>query len=111
MNWFRKALGLCVHKWHPVRVERVPAGCVISHRCGLCGGKWVEKSLHRDPLAWTPVVKMSVWTWRDVYRLPLALALSPIVLRDYRLRRQHEAPDRWHWADVKLMQMGYGMRP
>lgn len=38
---------------------------------------------------------------------PVALALLPIVLRDYRLRRLGLRPDRWHWADKAMFQMGW----
>jgi hypothetical protein len=33
--------------------------------------------------------------------------LVPLVERNYRLREQGLRPDRLHWADAKLMELGY----
>lgn len=46
--------------------------------------------------------RLSAWLY-----LPAALLLWPIVARDYTLRRQGLRPDRWHWADRALFQMGW----
>jgi hypothetical protein len=37
----------------------------------------------------------------------LALAIAPLVRRDYRLREQGKRPDRRYWADVLLLRLGY----
>ena len=54
--------------------------------------------------------KVGRWTWRDIYRLPVAIVLWPLVLFDYRQRGLGRRPDRWYWADVLLMEMGYALR-
>ena len=38
---------------------------------------------------------------------PLALALLPIVLYDYRQRRLGHRADRWHWADRAMWWLGW----
>jgi hypothetical protein len=43
--------------------------------------------------------------------LPVALVLWPIVARDMRLRREGKRPDRWHWADVALLRLGWAYDP
>lgn len=35
------------------------------------------------------------------------LVLRPLILRDYRLRKERKRPDRWYWADKLAVRMGY----
>jgi hypothetical protein len=51
--------------------------------------------------------KFGKWNWRDVYRLPVALFLGLLVLRNYSLRQQGILSDEWYWADEKLLTWGY----
>lgn len=44
---------------------------------------------------------------RAVVTLPAALVLWPIVARDYALREHGARPDRWHWADRRLLKLGW----
>ena len=53
------------------------------------------------------ISKFGRWGWRDLYRLPVALFLSPFVLTNYSLRRQGILPDEWYWADKKIFAWGY----
>ena len=47
------------------------------------------------------------WTWRDAYRLPIAIVLWPFVLRNYWLRKHGRVWDDWYWADCSLASWGY----
>ena len=51
--------------------------------------------------------KFGKWNWRDIYRLPIALSLYPLVLRNYSLREKKLLPDEWYWADEKIYLWGY----
>jgi hypothetical protein len=42
-----------------------------------------------------------------VMRRPIAWVLAQIVARNYRARIAGKAPDRWHWADILLVKLGY----
>lgn len=53
------------------------------------------------------VEKYGPWTWRDVYRYPVALVLSVFVCRNYYLRARGRVPDRWCWADHRMWKLGY----
>ena len=35
------------------------------------------------------------------------LILYPLVYKNYKLRQQGKLPDKWYWADVKLIRWGY----
>lgn len=54
--------------------------------------------------------KFGDWIWRDIYRLPIALFLWPLVIRNYSLRARHILPDEWYWADERLFKWGYALR-
>ena len=40
-------------------------------------------------------------------KLIFHLILRPLILRDYRLREQGLRPDRWYWADLLAIRMGF----
>jgi hypothetical protein len=42
-----------------------------------------------------------------VATFPVALALWPIVSYDYAQRGRGNLPDRWHWADRRLLKLGW----
>lgn len=55
------------------------------------------------------LTKYRKWDWRDVYRLPVAtLILWDLCQEDLRLRAAGLRPDEWFWADVLLLEWGYG---
>lgn len=53
--------------------------------------------------------KFRKWNWRDLYRLPPALFLWILVLRNYSMRQRGLLPDEWYWADEKLLSWGYAV--
>lgn len=56
----------------------------------------------------TKILKWN-WNWRDIYRLPCAMVLCPLILRNYSLRKKGLLPDEWYWADKILLKWGYAM--
>jgi hypothetical protein len=40
-------------------------------------------------------------------RLIPTFILVVLVARDLRLRAKHKKPDRWHWADLELVNRGF----
>ena len=54
--------------------------------------------------------KHGAWSCRDIYGLPIALCLWPLVSRNYFLREIGELPDKWYWADVIMLHFGYWVR-
>ena len=53
--------------------------------------------------------KLGQWNWNDVYRFPVAMFLTPLILRNYYLRSRHILPDKWYWADNLLYFWGYSI--
>jgi len=51
--------------------------------------------------------KISNWTLKDIYRLPIAIILSFFVMRNYSLRKKGLLPDEWYWADSIILKWGY----
>lgn len=54
--------------------------------------------------------KFGRWSWRDIYRLPLALILMPLVKYNYWQRERGIKPDEWYWADALMLHLGYAAR-
>lgn len=45
--------------------------------------------------------------WRTWLTWPVALALWPLVVRNYRLRLNGVLPDEFYWADMWLLRLGW----
>ena len=58
----------------------------------------------------TTIQPFGRWKLRHILTLPVALMLWPIVAYDYRQRRLKKRPDKWHWADVTLLRMGWAAK-
>lgn len=44
---------------------------------------------------------------KAIATFPVAVVLWPIVSHDYAQRQRGNRPDRWHWADRRLLQLGW----
>lgn len=53
--------------------------------------------------------KFGKWNIRDIYRLPVAIVLWLLTLRNYALRKDGLAPDEWYWADAMMWNWGYAI--
>jgi hypothetical protein len=51
--------------------------------------------------------KISNWSLKDIYRLPIAIVLSLLIMRNYSLRKKGLLPDKWYWADSVILKWGY----
>lgn len=43
----------------------------------------------------------------DIYRMPIAVILWPLVALNYAKRKRGDAPDKWYLADAIMFHFGY----